>query len=33
MDRVCSTNGNEEGCMQDIGGKTRRKEPTRKIKI
>jgi hypothetical protein len=28
----CSTNGGEEKCIQDIGGKARRKEATRKTK-
>jgi hypothetical protein len=32
MNRVCSTNGGEEECMWDIGGKARKKENTRKAK-
>jgi hypothetical protein len=28
--RACSANGGEEECIQDIGGKTRMKETTRK---
>jgi hypothetical protein len=32
MDRACSTNGGEEECKYDIGGKARRKETTRKTK-
>jgi hypothetical protein len=32
MDRACSTNGGEEECIYYIGGKTRRKETTRKTK-
>jgi hypothetical protein len=31
MDTVCSSNGEEEGCVQDFGGKSIRKEITRKI--
>jgi hypothetical protein len=31
MGRVCSTNGGEE-CIEDIGGKVRRKESTRKTR-
>jgi hypothetical protein len=27
MGRACSTNGGEEKCIQDTGGKARRKEP------
>jgi hypothetical protein len=30
MCRECSTNGGEEECIEDIGGKARRKEPLRK---
>jgi hypothetical protein len=30
MDRACSTTGEEEECIKDIGGKVRRKETTRK---
>jgi hypothetical protein len=30
MDRACSTIGREVECIQDIGGKARRKETTRK---
>jgi hypothetical protein len=32
MDRACSTNGGEEKCIWDIGGKARRKEITRNTK-
>jgi hypothetical protein len=32
MGRACSTNGREDECIQDIGGKARRKEATRKAK-
>jgi hypothetical protein len=32
MSRACSTNEGEEECMQDIGGKARRKETTRETK-
>jgi hypothetical protein len=32
MDRVCSTDGNEEECIQRFGGKSRRKEPLRRPK-
>jgi hypothetical protein len=32
MSRACSTNGLEEECIRDIGGKARRKETTRKTK-
>jgi hypothetical protein len=32
MDRTCSTNGVEDECIKDIGGKIRRKDPTRKTK-
>jgi hypothetical protein len=32
MGRACSTNGGEEECIKDIGGKVRRKEITGKIK-
>jgi hypothetical protein len=32
MGRICSTNGDEEGRIQYIGGKARRKETTRKTK-
>jgi hypothetical protein len=32
MGRVCSANGEEGDCIQDIGVKTRRKETTRKTK-
>jgi hypothetical protein len=32
MDRACSTNGREKECIQDNGGKARRKETTRKTK-
>jgi hypothetical protein len=30
MGRACSTNGDAEECVQDIGGKAIRKETTRK---
>jgi hypothetical protein len=30
--RSCSTNGGDEECVQDIGGKARMKETTRKNK-
>jgi hypothetical protein len=30
--RACSTNGGEEKCMYDIGGKARMKVTTRKAK-
>jgi hypothetical protein len=32
VDNACSTNGGEEECIKDIGGKARRKEVTRKTK-
>jgi hypothetical protein len=32
MGRACSTNGGEEESIEDIGGKARRKETTRKTK-
>jgi hypothetical protein len=32
-DGCCSRNGDEEECIYDIGGKTRRKETTRKTKM
>jgi hypothetical protein len=32
MGRACSTNGGEEECIWDIGGKVRVKETTRKTK-
>jgi hypothetical protein len=32
MGRGCSTNGGEEECIQDIGGKARKKETTVKTK-
>jgi hypothetical protein len=32
MGRACSTNGGEEECMKDIGGKARRKKATRRTK-
>jgi hypothetical protein len=32
MGRACSTNGEDEKCVRDIGGESRRKEPTRKNK-
>jgi hypothetical protein len=31
-DRGCSTNGREEECIHDIGGKARRKETTEKTR-
>jgi hypothetical protein len=30
--RACSTNGGEEECIEDIGGKSRRKETTVKTR-
>jgi hypothetical protein len=30
MGRECSTNGEEEECIEDIGGEARRKETTKK---
>jgi hypothetical protein len=33
MSRACSTNESEEKCVMVIGGRVRRKETTRKIKI
>jgi hypothetical protein len=30
--KTCSTNGRDEECIQDIGGKARRKETTGKTK-
>jgi hypothetical protein len=33
MGRACSTNGEEEEYIMDIGGKVRRKETTRKTKM
>jgi hypothetical protein len=32
MNRACSTNGGDDECIWDIGGKARRKETTRKTK-
>jgi hypothetical protein len=32
MGRARSTNGGEEDCIKEIGGKARRKETTRKTK-
>jgi hypothetical protein len=32
MGRACSTNGGEEECIYDIGGKSKRKEIIRKMK-
>jgi hypothetical protein len=32
MGRACNTNGGEDKCIEDIGGKARRKETTRKNK-
>jgi hypothetical protein len=33
MGREYSTNGSDEECMKDFGGKARRKETNRKTKI
>jgi hypothetical protein len=33
MNRACSTNGVEEECIWDVGGKASRKETTRKTKM
>jgi hypothetical protein len=33
MGKECSTNGGEEECMLNIGGKARMKETTRKTKL
>jgi hypothetical protein len=33
MGMTCSTNGGDEECIKDIGGKARRKETTRKTKM
>jgi hypothetical protein len=33
MGRACNTNGGEEECIQDIGGKARKKETTGKTKM
>jgi hypothetical protein len=33
MGRACSTNGGEEECLKDIGGKARRKEISSKTKM
>jgi hypothetical protein len=33
MGRACRTNAIEEKCIQDIGGKVRRKEPAEKTKM
>jgi hypothetical protein len=33
MGRACSTNGGEEEYIEDIGGKSRRKETTGKTKM
>jgi hypothetical protein len=33
MGRACSTNLAEEECIEDIGGKARRKETNRKTKM
>jgi hypothetical protein len=30
MDRACSTQGSKKECIQDFGGKARRKETTKK---
>jgi hypothetical protein len=32
MGKACTTNGGEEECIQNIGGKERRKETIRKTK-
>jgi hypothetical protein len=32
MGKACSTNGGDEECIQDVGGKARRKETTGKTK-
>jgi hypothetical protein len=32
MGRACGTNGEEEECIEEIGGKARRKETTRKTR-
>jgi hypothetical protein len=32
MGRARNTNGREDECLEDMGGKARRKETTRKIK-
>jgi hypothetical protein len=32
MGKACSTNGREDECVKDIGGKTRKKEAIRKTK-
>jgi hypothetical protein len=32
MARACSTNGRGEECIQDVGGKARRRKTTRKTK-
>jgi hypothetical protein len=32
MGRACSTNGREDECIKNIGGKSRRKETTGKTK-
>jgi hypothetical protein len=32
MGKACSTSGGEEECIEDIGGKARRKETTGKTK-
>jgi hypothetical protein len=33
MGRACSMNGDEDECIQDFGGKARRKQTTRKTKM
>jgi hypothetical protein len=33
MGRMCSMNGGEEECIENIDGKARRKETTRKTKM
>jgi hypothetical protein len=33
MGRTCSTHGEEDECIQDFGGKAKRKETTRKIEM
>jgi hypothetical protein len=33
MGMACSTNGGEEECIRDVGGKANRKETTRKTNM
>jgi predicted RNA-binding protein YlqC (UPF0109 family) len=33
MGKVCGTNGGDEECIKDIGGKARRKGTTKKTKM